>query len=185
MRDSLKSRRTLLLHAASAALILAACAGTGTAQSQALRPLPPDFIATLQEIDTATTAVATVTRRFKSEDLGIRSPTVAQVDEALARVDRGIAQVKSQTEELRRRESLLLLLSIKGTLGGFSSDLAGFASLLQSSTVRNPGALDRLNRELAELEKSVQAVNASFRKFDTGAQALLERLDRQAGAQKP
>jgi len=155
------------------------------AQGQALRPLPPEFVTTLQEIDSATSAVAVVIRRFKNEELGIRSPTAARVDEALARVDRGIAQVKSQTEELRRRESLLLLLSIKGTLGGFSSDLAGFASLMQSSTVRNPGALERLNRELAELDKSAQAVNAAFRRFDTGAQALLERLDRQAGAQKP
>ena len=156
-----------------------------TSQAQALRPLPPEFIATLREIDTATAGVAATVRRFKNEELGIRSPTAAQVDEAVLRVDRGIAQVNSQTEELRRRESLLLLLSIKGTLGSFSSDLTGFASLLQSSTVRNPGALDRLNRELAELEKSTQAVNAAFRKFDNGAQALLERLDRQAGAQKP
>lgn len=169
------------------AVLLLALAGhaSTTAHGQALRPLPPEFIATLQDIDAATSAVAVVSRRFKNEELGIRSPTAAQVDEALARVDRGIAQVRSQTEELRRRESLLLLLSIKGTLGGFSSDLAGFASLLQSSTVRNPGALDRLNRELAELDKSAQAVNAAFRRFDTGAQALLERLDRQAGAQKP
>jgi uncharacterized phage infection (PIP) family protein YhgE len=156
-----------------------------TSLAQALRPLPPEFIATLREIDAATAGVAATVRRFKNEELGIRSPTAAQVDEAVLRVDRGIAQVNSQAEDLRRRESLLLLLSIKGTLGSFSSDLAGFASLLQSSTVRNPGALDRLNRELAELEKSTQAVNAAFRKFDTGAQALLERLDRQAGAQKP
>jgi hypothetical protein len=53
-----------------------------------------------------------------------------------------------------------------------------------NSTVRNPGALDRLNRELAELEKRAQAVNTVFRKFDSGAQDLLERPDRQAGAPK-
>jgi len=150
-----------------------------------LRPLPPEFVVILQDIDAATTSVAAITRRFKNEELGIRSPSAAQVDEALARVDRGAAQVKSQTEDLRRRESLLVLLSIKGVLGGFSSDLAGFSSLLQSATVRSPAALERLNRELAELEKSTQAVNAAFRKFDSGAQNLLERLDRQAGVQKP
>ncbi len=185
MRDRTPIELTTLRRAAGALVFSLAGFAASTAQGQALRPLPSDFVATLQEIDAATTAVASVTRRFKNEDLGIRSPTAAQVDEALARVDRGSAQVKSQTEELRRRESLLLLLFIKGTLGSFSSDLAGFASLLQSSTVRNPGALDRLNREMAELGRSAQAVNAAFRKFDSGAQALLERLDRQAGAQKP
>lgn len=167
------------------ALVWLAGLAAPAAQGQALRPLPPEFVAILQDIDTATTSVVAITRRFRNEELGIRSPGAAQVDEALARVDRGVAQVRSHTEDLRRRESLLVLLSIKGSLGGFSSDLAGFASLLQSATVRSPAALERLNRDLAELDRSAQAVNAAFRRFDAGAQALLERLDRQVGAQKP
>jgi hypothetical protein len=159
----------------------AACA----AHAQALRPLPPDFLATLQEIDAAVVNVAGTIRRFKSEDLGMKSPTAGQLDEALVRMDKGIDRVRSQVDELRRRESLLLLLSIKGTLGGFSSDLVSVVSLLQSATVRSPAALDRLNRELADLEKSARVVSVAFGRFDSGAQVLLERLDRQAGAQKP
>ena len=156
----------------------------GTAHAQALRPLPPEFLATLAEIDAAVSAVGATYRRFKNEDLAFRSPSASQLDEAIARVEKGVAGVRAQTEELRRRESLLLLLSMKGSLGAFTSDLSGFVNLLQSATVKSPAALERLNRELAELERGAKAADAALRKFDGAAQALLERLDRQA-AERP
>jgi uncharacterized membrane protein YdfJ with MMPL/SSD domain len=166
------------------AAVFAAALLAGPAQAQALRPLPPEFLATLAEIDTSVAAVGTIYRRFKNEELGIKSPSAGQLDEAIARVEKGVAGVRTQTEELRRRESLVLLLSMKGSLGAFTSDLAGLVNLLQSATVRNPAALERLNRELAELERGARAADAALRKFDGAAQALLERLDRQA-AERP
>jgi hypothetical protein len=163
---------------------LAAALLAGAAQAQALRPLPLEFLATLSEIDTTVGAVGAIYRRFRNEDLGIKSPSASQLDDAIARVEKGIAGVRTQTDDLRRRESLLLLLAMKGSLGGFSSDLAGFVNLLQSATVKSPAALERLNRELAELERGARAADAALRKFDGAAQALLERLDRQA-AERP
>lgn len=154
----------------------------GPAGAQALRPLPPDFLATLAAVDAAVDGVAPLMRRFKADDLAIKSPSPAQVDAAIARVDRAVAQVRAQTVELRRRESLRVLLAMKGTLGGFASDVTAVTGFLQSATVRSPAALEKLERELAELEKHQKALAAAFARFDAGAEALLDRLDAQAPA---
>jgi hypothetical protein len=163
---------------ALAAFVLAVSAGT--APAQALKPLPADFLATLAAVDAAVDGIAPVVRRFKADDLSIRSPLPAQIDAAITRFDRAVATVRSQTAELRRRESLRVLLGMKGTLGAFTSDVTAVTGFLQSATVRNPDALEKLERELAELEKHQKALAAAFARFDAGAEALLDRLDAQA-----
>ncbi len=160
---------------ALAAVVLAASAGI--ASGQALKPLPAEFLASLSAIDSAVDGIAPLVRRFKADDLSIRSPSPAQIDAAIARVDRAVATVRAQTAELRRRESLRVLLGMKGTLGAFTSDVTAVTGFLQSATVRNPVALEKLERELAELERHQKALAAAFARFDAGAEALLDRLD--------
>ena len=119
-------------------------------------------------------------RRIKGEDVSFTSPTRAHVADFIGRMEKSLAQVQGQSSELRRRESLLMLLALNRGLGGVQHDLQAFSSMLQSATVRSPAALDTLNASLAGLDKSAAGLNATLLKFDASSLNLLERLDRAA-----
>ena len=163
--------RTLL------ALAVVLCACPGSAGAQALRPLSTEFLGVLGETDAALAQASGILKRIKGEDISFSAPPRAHVSEAIGRIEKNLAQVQGLSNELRRRESLLVLLALNRSLGGVQNDLQGFSSMLQSATVRSAAALDTLNGLLAALDKSAARLNAALLQFDRSSTNLLERLD--------
>lgn len=162
----------------AALVILAGCCVPGQVYAQALRPLPAEFIGALGDTEASLVQVAIVLKRIRNENISFSAPAPSQIQEFIGRMEKGLEQAQGQSGELRRRESLLVLLALNRTLGGVQHDVQAFSSMLQGARVRSPGALDALNASLAELEKGTARLNAALSRLDAGSQNLLERLDR-------
>ena len=160
---------------AGAALALAALAWAGPAQGQALHPLPPDFLVTLKYIDTSSDELAASVMAIKNADLTYSLFSRNRVKEAIARMEKQLPVLKTQTADLRREASLGMLLSTRTTFSDVQRNLGSISDNLHDATVRSPSELDTLKKLLARLDDAIARLDAALKQFDSGAMALLDK----------
>ena len=160
---------------AGAALTLAALACIAPAQAQALHPLPPDFLATLKNIDTSADEIATTVTAIKNADLTYTIFSRNRVKEAIARLETQLPVLKTQTADLRREESLGMLLSTRTAFSDAQRNIGSISDILHDVTVRSPSELETLKKLLAQLDGAMARLDAALKQFDSGATALLDK----------
>jgi len=164
--------------AAGGALALAALAmlmGAAPAQAQALHPLPPDFLATLKDIDTSSEEMAVSVLAIKNADLTYSIFSQRRVTEAIAGMERQLPVLKTQTADLRREESLRLLLTARTTFSEVQRNVGSISDILHRVTVRSQSQADLLDKLLARLDGASARLDAALKRFDSGALALAAR----------
>jgi exonuclease VII small subunit len=161
--------------AAGGTLALAALAGAPVAQAQALRPLPPGLLATLQDIDTSADEMAASVMAIRQADLTYSMFSRHRVEEAIARMEQQLPALKAQTADLRREESLGKLLSMRTAFSDAQRNIDLISNTLHGVTVRTPVQADELDKLLAHLDGAAAHLDAALRQFDAGALALTAR----------
>jgi hypothetical protein len=164
--------RRLAAGSALALAVLAALLGAGPAQAQALHPLPPDFLATLKDIDTSSEEMAASVNAIKNADLTYSIFSQRRVTEAIAGMERQLPVLKAQTADLRREESLRLLLTARTTFSEVQRNVGSISDILHRVTVRSQAQADLLDKLLARLDGASSRLDAALKRFDGGALAL-------------
>jgi exonuclease VII small subunit len=162
--------------AAGGALVFVALAGSPVAQAQVLHPLPPDFLATLQNIDTSSDEIAASVTAIKSADLTYSMFSRHRAEEAIARMEQQLPALKARTADMRREESLRMLLSMRTAFSEVQRNVGAVSDILHGVTVRTPMQADELDRLLARLDGATAHLDASLKQFDSGAMALTARV---------
>jgi exonuclease VII small subunit len=157
---------------AGTVLALAALACTAPAQAQALHPLPPDFLVTLKNIDTCSDEIAAAVTAIKNADLTYSMFARNRVYEAIARMEQQLPLLKTQTANLRREESLGMLLSTRTTFSEAQRNVGAVSDILHGVTARSPSEADTLKKLLAQLDGAVARLDTALKQFDSGAMAL-------------
>ena len=161
--------------AAGAALALAALAWAAPAQGQALHPLPPAFLVTLKDIDTSSDEIAASVMAIKNADLTYSMFSRNRVKEAISRMEKQLLVLKTQTADLRREESLSMLLSTRTTFSDVQRNVGSISDILHDVTVRSQSEADALKKLLAHLDGAIAHLDAELKQFDSGAMALLDK----------
>ncbi|HEX4329811.1 MAG TPA: hypothetical protein VH105_23690 [Burkholderiales bacterium] len=166
---------SLLRRLAADALAFAALALAPAAQAQALHPLPPGFLATLNAIDSSADEMAISVTAIKNADLTYSMFSRHRAEEAIARVEKQVPLLKAQTAELRREESLRVLLSMRAAFSEAQRSIGAISDTLHGVTVRTPVQADTLDKLLERLDGASARLDAALKQFDSGAVALAER----------
>lgn len=157
----------------------------GACHAQALRPLPPDFLATLDGIDASADEMSAAVLAIKNADFNYSMFSSRRIDEAIARMQQTLPILRTQTADLRRNESLMSLLAMKTTFGNMQRDLGSISDILHGVTVRSQAQADALDTLLASLDAATAHLDAALKKFDAGALALMRHLDEAAARKQP
>ena len=165
----------LALPLAALTLGLAALALAPAAQAQALHPLPPDFLATLGGIDSSSDELAVSVAAIRKADLTYSIFSRRRVEDAIARMEKLLPVLKAQTADLRREESLRMLLSMRGTFSDAQRNISSISDILHGVSVRTPVEADQLDKLLARLDSASARLDAALKQFDSGAMRLAER----------
>ena len=172
--------------AAGGVLALAALWLAPGAQAQALRPLPPGFLATLGAIDGSADEMASSVTAIKNADLTYSIFSRHRVEEAIARMEKQLPALKAQTAEMRREESLRVLLSMRTAFSEGRRNIGSVSDILHGVTVRTPAQAEELDKLLARLDGAAAHLDAALKQFDSTAMALAARASSApAAAQAP
>jgi len=173
-------------QAAGAPTAAPAPASAAPAQAQGLRPLPPGFVATLKDIDSSADEMAASVTAVKNADLTYSMFSQRRVAQVIARMEQQLPLLKAQTAELRREESLGMLLSMRTAFSEAQRNVGSVSDILHGVTVRSQAQADALDRLLAQLDGAAAHLNAALKQFDSGALAMIELLDKRgAGRAAP
>jgi hypothetical protein len=164
-----------LRRLAGAALALALLAGSCAVQAQALHPLPPDFLATLKDIDGSADELAASVAAIKGADLTYSIFSRRRAEEAIARMQQQIPLLKTQTADLRREESLRVLLSVRTAFSDAQRTVTSVSDTLHGATVRTPAQAAELDRLLVNLDAANTRLEAVLKRFDGTAANLTAR----------
>ena len=171
-------------QAPTSAIAMQAPTSSAPAQAQGLHPLPPDFLATLTSIDMSSEEMAASVTAVKKADLTYSMFSQRRVTAVIARMEKQLPLLKAQTADMRREESLGMLLSMRAAFSGAQRDVGSVSDILHGVTVRSQAQADELDRLLAHLDAAAAHLNAALKQFDSGALAMIERLD-QRSATRP
>jgi hypothetical protein len=83
--------------------------------------------------------------------------------------------LKTQTADLRREESLSMLLSTRTSFSDVQRNVGSISDILHDVTVRSQPEADALKKLLARLDGVIAHLNAALKQFDSGAMALLDK----------
>jgi hypothetical protein len=153
-------------------------ASVASASPQPPRALPPRFLATLQDIDTTSDEMAISVAAIKNADLTYSMFSRRRVTEVIARMERELPLLKARSADLRRDESLGVLLSTRTAFSDVQRDVGSVSDILHGVTVRTPMEADQLDKLLVRLDAAAARLDAALKQFDAGALALIESLDK-------
>jgi hypothetical protein len=154
----------------------------GTAPARGLQPLPPDFLATLKDIDASSDAMAASVAAIKNADLTYSMFSRGRVEKTIARMEQQLPSLKKQTADLRSGGSLGMLLSVRNAFSEAQRDIGSVSDILHGVTVRTPVQADELDRLLVRLDAAAAGLGTALKRFDAGALAMIERLDQRPTA---
>ncbi|MDB5805980.1 MAG: hypothetical protein JWN73_3302 [Betaproteobacteria bacterium] len=166
--------------ASGAAQAPGAFASAPASTQAALRPLPPNLLATLKDVDTSSDEMAASVTAVKNADLTYSLFSRGRVEKVIARMEKQLPMLKAQTADLRRDESLGVLLSMRTAFSEVQRDVGSVSEILHGVTVRTPAQADELDRLLTHLDAAAAHLDAALKRFDTGALAMIELLDKPA-----
>jgi exonuclease VII small subunit len=161
--------------AAGGTLVLAALACAPALQAQALHPLPPDLLATLKAIDTSSDEMAGSVLAIKNADLTYSMFSRRRIEAAIARIDQQLPALKAQTADLRREESLRVLLSMRTAFSDAQRNIGSISDILHGASVRTPVQADELDKLLAHLDSDAAHLDTALKQFDRATEALTAR----------
>lgn len=164
-----------LRRLAGSVLALALLASVPAAQAQALHPLPPDFLATLKDIDTSSDEIAVSVAAIKNADLTYSIFSRRRIEDAIARIEQQAPLLKAQTADLRREESLRMLLTVRTAFSDAQRTVGSVSDILHGATVRTPMQASELDRLLARLDGANARLEAALKRFDGTAMTLTAR----------
>jgi hypothetical protein len=155
-----------------------ASAASAPTAPQPPRALSPRFLATLKDIDTTSDEMAVSVAAIKKADLTYSMFSHRRVTEVIARMEKQLPMLKARTADLRRDESLGMLLSARTAFSEVQRDVGSVSDILHGVTVRTPMEADQLDKLLVRLDGAAARLDAALKQFDAGALALIEALDK-------
>jgi len=152
-----------------------ASASSAPAPLQTRPSLPPEFLATLGRIDASTDEMAASVTAIKQADLTYALFSRRRVKEAIEQMEKQLPVLKTQTADLRREESVGMLLSARTNFSEARRNVGSISDILHGLTVRTPAEADQLDKLLARLDGAIARLDIALKQFDSGAMALLDR----------